>query len=220
MTSITKKILRYIATVVPVLLLSSLGLSAQQQSSSLNINQGPSASLESAAAPSNATAVPSRQYRVGVDDVLSISVWHEPDLSRSVPVRPDGRISLPLVGEVQAAGKTTPELEDELKASLSRYVKDPELTVIVAEIHSQRINIIGQVQHPGAFALTQSMGVLDALAVAGGLRDFAKKNKIYVLRETTSGHRARIPFNYKSVLRGKSGSQDVLLQPNDTVVVP
>lgn len=162
----------------------------------------------------------SQQYRIGMDDVLTISVWHQPDLSRTVPVRPDGRISLPLIGEVMAEGKTTPELEDELKASFSQFVKAPELTVIVSQIRSRRINIIGQVTHPGAFTLTQSMGVLDALAAAGGLRDFAKKNKIYVLRETSSGHRVRLPYDYKAVLQGKKDAQDILLQADDTVVVP
>lgn len=161
-----------------------------------------------------------RQYRIGVDDVLTISVWHEPDLSRTVPVRPDGRISLPLVGEVEAAGKTTPELEEELKTSLGQYVKAPELTVIVSQIRSRRVNIIGQVMHPGTFTLTQSMGVLDALAAAGGLRDFAKKKHIYVLRETGTGRRVRLPYDYKNVLQGKKNAQDILLQANDTVVVP
>ena len=163
---------------------------------------------------------PSRQYRIGVDDVLTISVWHEPDLSRTVPVRPDGRISLPLVGEIEASGKTTPELEDELKTSLAQYVKAPELTVIVSQIRSRRVNIIGQVMQPGTFSLTQSMGVLDALAAAGGLRDFAKKNHIYVLRETGTGRRVRMPFDYKAVLSGKKNAEDIMLQANDTVVVP
>jgi polysaccharide export outer membrane protein len=159
-------------------------------------------------------------YKIGVDDVLTISVWHEPDLSRTVPVRPDGRISLPLVGEIQAAGVTAPALEDQLKTALAKFVKDPELTVMVAEIRSQRVNVIGQVQHPGTFPLTQSTGVLDALAWAGGLREFAKKNKIYVLRTYADGRRTRLNYNYKAVLEGKKGAQDIILQSNDTVVVP
>lgn len=159
-------------------------------------------------------------YRIGVDDVLTITVWHEPDISRNVPVRPDGKISLPLVGEVQAAGTTTPELEKQLKVSLARFLKDPEVTVMVAEIRSQRINVIGQVMHPGAFALTQSMGVLDAIAIAGGLRDFAKKGSIYVLREGATGNRSRMSYNYKAVLQGKRDAQEIVLRANDTVVVP
>ncbi|HEY6447989.1 MAG TPA: polysaccharide biosynthesis/export family protein [Acidobacteriaceae bacterium] len=184
---------------------------------------------DAAATPATPAAAPgrrdpsvaaARQYRIGVDDLLSISVWHQPDLSRSVPVRPDGMISLPLVGEVQAAGRTTPELEDALRASLAQYIRDPELTVMVAQIRSQRVNIIGQVQHPGTFSLNQSMGVLDAIALAGGLRDFAKKKDIYVLRETGNGHRERLPYNYLAVLRGKAGAQDITLMPDDTVVIP
>lgn len=179
------------------------------------------ADADAAAARGDLTAAaPGRQYRIGVDDILTVSVWRQPDLSRSIPVRPDGRISLPLVGEVQAAGKTTPELESELRASLGHYIKDPELTVMVAQIRSQRVNIIGQVTHPGTFSMTQSMGVLDALALSGGLREFAKKKQIYVLRETSDGHRTRLHYDYEAVLRGKPGAQDILLQPNDTVVVP
>lgn len=176
----------------------------------------PAASIGASRQPSNAVS----PYRIGVDDVLTITVWHEPDISRSVPVRPDGKISLPLVGEVQAAGTTTPELEKQLKASLARFLKDPELTVMVAEIRSQRINVVGQVMHPGAFAMTQSMGVLDAIAIAGGLRDFAKKGSIYVLRESENGNRARLPYDYKAVLKGKQDAQEIRLRPNDTVVVP
>ncbi len=164
------------------------------------------------------TAAP--EYRIGVDDVLTISVWHEPELSRNVPVRPDGKISLPLVGEIVAAGKTVSELQEDLKAALSKTIKVPELTVIVAEIRSRRINVIGEVNRPGAYPLTQSMGVLDAIAQAGGLRDFAKKNSIYVLREAPDGQRKRIDFSYKNVLKGHKGAQDVVLQPHDTVVVP
>jgi polysaccharide biosynthesis/export protein len=193
--------------------------------SSTDVASRAHAAESEAAAPAVAPAAAPQKggtpaYRIGVDDVLSITVWHEPDLSRNVPVRPDGKISLPLVGEVQAAGSTTPELEKELRASLSKFLKDPELTVMVAEIRSQRVNIIGQVMHPGAFPLTQSMGVLDAIALAGGLRDFAKKGSIYVLREGSDGQRVRMKYNYKAVLQGKRDAQDIILRPNDTVVVP
>ena len=166
------------------------------------------------------SAAAQRQYHVGADDLLTISVWHQPDLSRTVPVRPDGLISLPLVGEIQAAGKTTPELEDEIRAALTHYLKDPELTVMVAQIRSRRVNVIGEVGHPGTLELTQSMGVLDAIAAAGGLRDFAKKNKIYVLRETADGQRTRLHYDYEAVLKGKRTAQEIMLQANDTVVVP
>jgi polysaccharide export outer membrane protein len=159
-------------------------------------------------------------YHIGVDDIITISVWHEPDLSRNVPVRPDGKISLPLVGDVQAAGKTAMGLQAELKTSLAKFVKDPELTVIVSDIRSRRINVIGQVNRPGAYALTQSEGVLDAIAQASGLRDFAKTKDIYVLRETADGKRLRLHYDYQNVIKGKKGAQDIMLQPRDTVVVP
>lgn len=169
---------------------------------------------------SQPSAAVMREYRIGADDVLGITVWHEPELSRSVPVRPDGMISLPLVGEVTAAGKTTSQLEDELRILLTRYIKSPEIYIVVAQIRSRHINIIGQVEHPGTFTLMQSMGVLDAIAGAGGLRDFAKKNKIYVLREEAEGRRARLPYPYQDVLRGKTNAREIILEPNDTVVVP
>lgn len=159
-------------------------------------------------------------YQIGTDDVLTISVWHETDLSRDVPVRPDGRISVPLVGDIQAAGKTTLELQGELKLALSKYVKSPEVTVIVSDIRSRRVNVIGQVTRPGTFPLTQSMGVLDALAEAGGLRDFAKRKSIYVLRVMPDGTRERLNYRYVDVLKGSHDSQEIILQTHDTVVVP
>lgn len=162
----------------------------------------------------------SKEYRIGVDDVLNVNVWHEPDLSRNITVRPDGKISLPLIGEIQAAGKTPTALQSELASDLSQFVKDPELTVIVVDIRSRHINVIGEVMRPGTFALTQQMGVLDAIAEAGGLKQFAKKKKIYVLRETAAGKRTRLKYNYRAVLSGKSGAQDIILQSKDTVVVP
>lgn len=161
-----------------------------------------------------------KDYVIGVDDVLAINVWHEPDLSRSIVVRPDGKISLPLLGDVKAAGKTPPQLQSELQTDLTRFIKDPALTVIVAEIRSRRVNIIGQVSHPGTFALTQQMGVLDVIAEAGGLKEFAKQKDIYILRETSAGQRIRLAYDYRDVLRGKKNAQDILLQADDTVVVP
>jgi polysaccharide export outer membrane protein len=159
-------------------------------------------------------------YRIGADDLLSINVWHEADLSRNVPVRPDGRISVPLVGDIQAAGKTALELQDDLTLAFSKFVKMPEVTVIVSDIRSRRVNVIGQVTRPGTYSLTHSMGVLDALAEAGGLRDFAKKKSIYVLRVMPDGTRRRLPYSYLDVLKGGRESLELILQPHDTVVVP
>ncbi len=159
-------------------------------------------------------------YRIGADDVLTINVWHEPEVSRNVPVRPDGKISLPLIGDVQAAGLTPTELQNELEARFSKYLTDPAISVIVAEIRSQRINVLGEVFRPGTYALVPPMSVIDAIAMAGGLKEFAKANKIYVLRTLPNGQREHIKFQYKNVLKAKRGSKDLLLQTRDTVVVP
>lgn len=159
-------------------------------------------------------------YKIGTDDVLTINVWHEPEVSRNVPVRPDGKISLPLIGDVRAAGLTPTELQNDLEARFAKYLTAPDVSVIVAEIRSQRINVLGQVLRPGTYALIPPMGVIDAIATAGGLKEFAKPGKIYVLRTLANGQRERIKFKYKDVLKGKRGSKDVLLQTRDTVVVP
>lgn len=159
-------------------------------------------------------------YKIGADDVLTINVWNEPQVSRNVPVRPDGKISLPLVGDVQAAGLTPTQLQHELAARFSKYLTNPDVSVIVAEIRSQRINVLGQVLRPGTYALIPPMGVIDAIATAGGLREFAKPNKTYVLRVLPNGQKERLKFSYKNVLKGKKGSKDIMLQTRDTVVVP
>ena len=159
-------------------------------------------------------------FVIGNDDVLAISVWKEPDISRSIPVRSDGKISLPLVGEVQAAGVTPLKLEQDIANRLKNYISEPEVTVIVQQINSQKFNILGQVNKPGSYVITNSPTVLDAIAVAGGFRDFAKQKSIYVLRQNADGTETRIPFNYKEVVKGKDPAQNVKIQPRDTIVVP
>lgn len=167
--------------------------------------------------PASGTMSP--DYKIGVSDVLAINVWKEPDVSRSLPVRPDGFITLPLVGDIQAAGKTTNQLHDALVVALSKYMDSPQVTVIVTDARSQRFNVLGEVGRPGTYPLTEGTGVLDAIALSGGLKEFAKKNKIYILR-VVDGKRTRIPYNYKAVLSGKSSSHELLIQTGDTVVVP
>jgi polysaccharide export outer membrane protein len=159
-------------------------------------------------------------YVIGANDVLAISVWKEPDISRSVPVRSDGKISLPLVGELQAGGQTPQQLEQEITKRLQSYISEPEVTVIVTDSKSQKVNILGMVAHPGAFLLTSSTTILDAIAMAGGFKDFAKQKSIYVLRQGPDGTQTRVPFNYKEVIKGKNPEQNVRLQAGDTVVVP
>ncbi len=159
-------------------------------------------------------------YVIGANDVLAINVWKEPDISRSVPVRSDGKISLPLVGELQAGGQTPRQLEQEITKRLQSYISEPEVTVIVTDSKSQKVNILGMVARPGAYLLTSSTTVLDAIAMAGGFKDFAKQKSIYVLRQAPDGTQKRIPFNYKDVIKGNSPEQNIRLQAGDTVVVP
>ncbi len=159
-------------------------------------------------------------FVIGTNDVLAINVWKEPDVSRSVPVRSDGKISLPLAGEVQAAGLTPLKLEHDIASKLQSYISEPEVTVIVQQINSEKFNILGMVNRPGSYSLSNSSTVLDAIAVAGGFRDFAKQKSIYVLRQNADGTKSRMPFNYKDVVKGKNSEENVKLQPNDTIVVP
>jgi len=187
---------------------------AGQTSAASSANPSPSA--EAAATPKPHD----NSFVIGNDDVLAINVWKEPDISRSIPVRSDGKISLPLVGEVQAAGETPLKLEQDIAARLKNFIEEPEVTVIVQQINSQKFNILGYVNKPGSYVLTNSATVLDAIALAGGFRDFAKQKSIYVLRQNPDGTQKRIPFNYKDVVKGKDPAQNVKLQPRDTIVVP
>ena len=176
---------------------------------------------DSAPAPSTAASKPhDDSFVIGNDDVLAVNVWREPDISRSIPVRSDGKISLPLVGEVQAAGQTPLKLESEIANRLKSYISEPEVTVMVQQINSQKFNVLGQVLHPGSFVITNSPTVLDAVALAGGFRDFAKQKSIYVLRQNPDGTQSRLSFNYKEVIKGIKPEQNVKLQPRDTVIVP
>ena len=168
----------------------------------------------------SATKPHDASFVIGNDDVLAISVWKEPEISRSIPVRSDGRISLPLVGEVQATGQTPLKLEQEIAARLKSYIDEPEVTVIVQQINSQKFNILGMVSRPGSFPIASASTVLDAIALAGGFRDFAKQKSIYVLRQNSDGSQTRIPFNYKQVVKGQNPAQNIKLQPRDTIVVP
>jgi polysaccharide biosynthesis/export protein len=158
-------------------------------------------------------------YVIGAQDVLDISVWKEPQVSRVVPVRPDGKISLPLLNDVQAAGLTPAQLGAQITESLKKYVTNPQVTVIVATINSQRFYVLGEVMKPGAYAVLPDMTVMQALSSAGGFTPFAKMKSIYVLREE-NGKKVKYPFNYKEAINGKNAEQDVLLKAGDTIVVP
>jgi polysaccharide export outer membrane protein len=190
-------------------------------------NHNPGASSPSAVVASKAEvpnvaqklAASDDSYVIGADDVLAINVWKEPEISRAVPVRSDGKISLPLIGEIQAAGQTPRQLEQGIAKGLASYISEPEVTVIVQDSKSQRINVLGMVARPGSYLLGGSTTVLDAIAMAGGFRDFAKQKSVYVLR-AEGGSQKKLPFNYKDVIKGKSPEQNVRLLPGDTVVIP
>jgi polysaccharide biosynthesis/export protein len=160
------------------------------------------------------------QYTIGPADVLQISVWHEPEISGPVSVRPDGNISMPLIGDLKVSGLTPTKLQGTLKEKLRAFISDPEVSVTVQQVKSKNFNVLGEVQHPGSYPLAHSVSVLDAISMAGGFRDFAKVTKIYVLRKTSDGATIHIPFNYKQVVKGNRADQNVELNPEDTVVVP
>jgi len=181
---------------------------------------GSSAPANAAKPAQSATGVRPDSYIIGAEDVLSIYVWKEPDMSKTVPVRPDGMISLPLVGEIKAAGYTPVQLQDVLSESMKKLISDPQVTVVVEKVSSLSFNIVGEVLRPGYFPLTRRMTVLDAIAMAGGFKDFAKTKKVYVLRTSANGTQERLLFNYKDVIKGKNPQQNIELLPRDTIVVP
>jgi polysaccharide export outer membrane protein len=162
---------------------------------------------------------PGDYYLIGADDVLSIFVWKEPDLTMDVTVLPDGRITFPLVGEVMAAGRTVGELRDVMVEKLSEYVEAPEVTVVVRDTRSRRIYIIGKVNSPGPYPLAPDMTVLQALSTAGGFAEWADEEKILIIRRKGSEEK-QIKFNYKDFISGKDPEQNILLEPYDTIVVP
>lgn len=157
-------------------------------------------------------------YVIGGDDTLRIAVWNEPNLNATLPVRPDGKISLPLLDDVQAAGMTPMQLGASIKEKLKKYVTDPRVTVVVTAMNSQRIFVSGEVAHPGAMALMPNMTMLQAISVAG-FTQFANLKRIYLLR-TDNGQPMKYPFNYKDVVKGRHPEENVVLKPGDTIVVP
>ena len=164
--------------------------------------------------------VDNKTYVIGESDVLDVDVWKEKEISRLVPVRPDGKISLPLIGEIQASGMTPLQLQEDIAQRLKGFLANPEVAVIVTDPRSHHFNVVGEVAKPGTYPLTESMTVLDAIALTGGFRDFAKQTKIYVLRPMPDGTRAKLPFNYKDAIKGKNLQDNVTLKPGDTIVVP
>lgn len=162
---------------------------------------------------------PDESYRIGVEDELHISVWHEAELSEDVVVRPDGMITMPLLNDVPVVGLSTGQLKDLLTEKLKPYVTEPQVTIVVRAIRSRRIYLAGQVMKPGAFPLNGRRTVLQLLLEAGGLGPYAKSDKIYVLRNM-DGKQERLSFNYQKALKGEDAKQNFFLMPGDTIVVP
>jgi polysaccharide export outer membrane protein len=207
--------LRRIPVGVFGLVLLAIPVSAQQDAVTGSTKPA-SAPAAQKAAPKPATADPN--YVIGPQDVLDISVWKEPEVSRAVPVRPDGKISLPLLNDVQASGLTPSQLVTQITTGLSKYMTNPEVTVIITQINSRHVYILGEVNRPGGYDLLPDMTVLQAISNAGGLTQFANGKRIYVLRPD-GAKQDKLFFNYKEVLDGKHPEQNIMLKQGDTVVV-
>jgi polysaccharide export outer membrane protein len=209
------KILAASLTVLCLLTVPLLAGFAAAQPQSQTPSGAPATDNQALAKP--ATTDPA--YVIGLGDVLSINVWKEPEVTSSVPVRPDGKISLPLVNDIQAAGLTPMELGKEIHDRLQKFIEEPQVTVVVTSVNSRLVYMVGEVARPGSFSLLPHMTVLQALSAAGGLSQFADSKNIYVLR-TVNDKPRRIPFNYKEALKGEHPEQNIELMPGDTIVVP
>ena len=180
-------------------------------------------SVRPGAPASSSASVPppptsSTRYIISPDDTISVTVWREPGLSGSFPVRPDGMISLALVGDLQASGFTPMHLSEDIALRLKKFVNDPSVTVTVLGVHVKEIFLLGEILHVGALPLTADMTPLQAISAAGGLSPFAKAKRIYILR-TEQGRQRKIPFDYKKAIKD-GNQQGVTLSPGDTIVVP
>jgi len=204
-----KKVTKFAVQLLLTAALAS-GLLAQANSSA---NKDKPEAVQTAVA-----AASSADYVIGADDTLHISVWKEPDLTATLPVRPDGKISLPLLNDVPAAGLTPLQLGASITEKLKKYIADPRVTVVVTAMNSRRVFVTGEVTHTGAMPLLPNMTMLQVLSSAG-FTQFANVKNIYLLR-TENGKQVKLPFNYKEVVKGNHPEQNIMLKPGDTVVVP
>jgi polysaccharide export outer membrane protein len=207
----------FISVVIFAVMLASTVLSAGQAPAV----QPPAKRVAStSAAPALPAGAPlPADYLIGPEDVLDIVFWRDKDMSTQATVRPDGRITLPLINEVQASGMTPDQLRDTLMSAAAKYVEDPNVSVVVKTINSRKVFITGNVAKPGAYPLTAPTTVVQLIAMAGGLHEFAESKNIIIMRNE-NGKPVALPFNYKDVLKRKNLKQNIELKPGDTVVVP
>jgi polysaccharide export outer membrane protein len=200
-----------------ILVLLTVVTTTAGQNAAVGTSSGNSATANSAATAPPVQA--DETYVIAPQDMLNISVWKETELTQTVPVRPDGKISMPLLNDVQAAGLTPVQLKAQITEGLKKFLANPEVTVIVTQINSQRVFIMGEVTHAGAYPLLPQMTILQALSSAGGFTQFANLKKIYMFR-MENGKQVNYPFNYRDVIHGKNTNQNVELKAGDTIVVP
>ncbi|MGD0793013.1 MAG: polysaccharide biosynthesis/export family protein [Terriglobales bacterium] len=205
------------AAVAALVLISGIAL-AQDDAAQPADSSAPDKTASGKATNAAPTSQVAPEYVIGPEDVLHIAVWKEADLTATLPVRPDGKISLPLLNDVQAAGLTPKQLADSVTEKLKKYIADPRVTVVVTAINSKRIYLVGEVLHAGATPMLPNMTVLQALSSAG-LSQFANTKRIYVLR-TENGKQQKLPVNYRKLVKGEQIEQNYVLQPGDTIVVP
>jgi polysaccharide export outer membrane protein len=198
-----------------VLLVAGVAPAAGQATRSTSVPRTPATSATTTAA---AAAVPA-DYVIGAEDVLGILFWREQEMSGDVAVRPDGMITLPLLGDVKAAGLRPDALRDAIQTAAGKYLTEPNVTVVVRQLNSQKVFITGQVATPGAHPLTGPRTVMQLIALAGGLTEYADSENITVMRHE-AGRTRSFKFNYKDVAKGKKLEQNIALRPGDTVVVP
>ncbi len=198
---------------VLALVLSFAGVAGLAQQKEAPEAAGAEPQAQAAAGASSST------YVIGASDVLTVTVWREPTLSGSNLVRPDGMISLPLLGDVRASGLTPLELADQIAQKLKKFYQDPQVSVVVTQIHSKMVFLLGEVNKKGPVEITPGMTLLEAISSAGGLTDFANSRKMYILRNQEKGSQLRIPIHYKDALKGDANA-NIALKPGDTIVVP
>jgi polysaccharide export outer membrane protein len=198
---------------------SAAPLSAQAAAPAARTKEPAPAAASAKAAGSQDGARTPEDYVIGPDDVLTVTFWREKDLSTDVVVRPDGKITLPLLNDISAAGLTPDQLRERILGEAARYLEDPAPSVVVKGINSRKVFITGEVAKPGPYLLTAPTSVLQLIAMAGGLQEFAQKKDIMVVR-SENGRQITFPFDYAAVARRKNLQQNILLRPGDTVVVP